>query len=142
MNKLKFNDPVFFSFSAAPLMNRIPVEIQKRKTKEFVKVQENRVFMAAKEMLWWFVVHYLHADVACKKNKKNTYFIYSTGSSIYICPFLDIFKVFTIFPKKFWNKLYVNGKLYYRASWIRKEIGCGTILVVATPTWLEKHQCY
>ena len=41
--------------------------------------------MAAKEMLWWFVVHYLHADVACKKDK-NTYFIYSRVSNKHTRP--------------------------------------------------------
>ena len=46
----------------------------------------------------------------------------------------DVFLIFTIFPKVFSKKWYLIRKPWYRAFTIRKEIGLGSILRVATPS--------
>ena len=45
----------------------------------------------------------------------------------------DVYFILTIFPKNFWNKLYLIWKPLYRAFRISKKIGRGIILRVATP---------
>ena len=45
----------------------------------------------------------------------------------------DVSFILTIFPKNFWNKLYLIWKPLYRAFRISKKIGPGIILRVATP---------
>ena len=71
--------------------------------------------------------------------RESNYCIACTKQIQFCTPRSDILLLLTTFQNKSRNKWYFIWMAWYRAFRIRKGIGCGTILGVATHKKLKKH---